>query len=323
MILITGGSGFIGSAYVWHLNQQNFDKIIICDTLGKEKKWLNLRSLKFKDIIFPKNFLENKFIHKEIKQIVHLGATTTTTEQNMDFLIENNFYFSKSLWNIATNLQIPFIYASSGATYGDGKLGYDDKENKISSSLVPLNKYGYSKQLFDLWVLSQKKKPSYYVGMKFFNVFGPNEYHKQAMASVIYQIFKQTKEKGYVTLFKSHHPKIKNGEQKRDFVYVKDVCKIIDGFCKKLIPSGLYNVGSGKANSFLNLVNYTFEALKLKPKIKYIDTPKEIRNQYQYYTKANMEKTKKILSWHEPNSFKNNIKDYITNYLTQNNPYLK
>lgn len=328
MILITGGAGFIGSAMVWELNQAGEDKILICDNWRSEDKWKNLQHLRFYDFVSPDNLFEfARERNVKFSHIIHLGACSNTTEKDMDFLYENNFRFSQEIWYLSIKNKANLIYASSAATYGDGAQGFDDDENKVES-LRPLNKYGYSKQLFDKWVIKQKSNghstPPFYAGLKFFNVFGPNEYHKGPMASVVYHAFKQIRTEGVVKLFKSHKKDCRDGDQLRDFVYIKDVTKTIKLFLEETsLPSGIYNLGSGHANTFKNLVKYAFEALDLETKIKYIDIPEAIRNKYQYYTCANMVKLAWVYKRASFYSLKDAVADYVQDYLTHEDPYLK
>lgn len=328
-ILITGGFGFIGSAYLWFLNEQGCKNIILCDRFREEHKWKNIRSLEFLEIVLVEDLW--KYLEKNtIDIILHLGACSTTTEENMDFLFRNNYEFSKQLWQVAINQKADFFYASSAATYGNGYQLNDFSTNQNLRELQPLNKYGYSKQLFDLWVEKQTKSnhtPPRYAGVKFFNVFGPNEYHKGSMASVVYHAYQQIKKNGEVKLFKSHNPDYKDGEQQRDFIYIKDVCSAIhllitefDKIKKTKKYNFLYNLGSGKASTFKELVKPIFTALNLETKIVYIDTPEKLRKNYQYFTQAQLEWSP-VKSWNF--SLDNSVKDYVINHLEKENPFLK
>jgi len=278
MILITGAAGFIGSVIVKALNDLGKEDLILCDHFESGDKWKNLRGLKFDSFVQ----VEDLFDHpvwtikgKVLEAIYHMGACSDTTENDMDYLYENNTEFSNQLLALATVKNIPIVYASSAATYGSGELGYSDDHKKISS-LRPLNKYGYSKQLTDEWILKQAKKPKVWFGVKFFNVFGPNEYHKGKMSSVVYQGFNQIRENGEVKLFKSHRPDFKDGEQLRDFVYVKDVVRamieLIAAGKKKNTLSGIYNLGTGEARSFFDLSRATFAAMDLEQSNSAINT---------------------------------------------------
>ena len=347
-ILITGSAGFIGSAYIWHLNTSkklnslvNFkENIVVCDTFGKNEKWLNLRQLKYRDFIFPEEIFNqieeylnsdssNNNLLENIAGVLHLGACSSTTEKDMDFLYQNNVEFSKQLFKFCAKKQIPFLYASSAATYGDGSLGYSQKQFE---NLVPLNKYGYSKQFFDLWVQkelnanSKKNIPTFTVALKFFNVFGPNEYHKGKMASVIFHAFHQIQKEGKIKLFKSYREGIADGEQKRDFVYIKDTCDQISKIWEKLnnthnntIPPKkllIHNIGMGKAHSFNELAKGVFKALGKKERIEYIEMPIEIRDKYQYFTEA-----ADISPLAERFDFSEAIADYVQNYLATDSPH--
>ena len=323
MIIVTGGAGFIGSAIVWRLNKEGYDKIIIVDNLGNTDKWKNLVKLKFYDIIHKDDFLkliEKGIFDKDVEGIIHLGACTDTTEKNANYLLRNNYEYSKSLlkWAISKNKR--FIYASSAATYGDGKNDFVDEESKIPS-LKPLNMYAYSKQLFDLWVLKQGLFDKV-AGIKYFNVYGPNEYHKGEMASVVYKSFLQIKNFGKVRLFKSYNPKYKDGWQMRDFVYVKDVVDLTLFIYKNKKVNGIFNAGTGKARSFYELVSIIFKILGKKEKIKYIDMPSDIKDKYQYFTEAKMDKIKKIGYKRKFFSLEEGIRDYLENYLLTSDPYL-
>lgn len=320
MILVTGAAGFIGSVIVKHLNDSGEQDIVLCDHFEAGDKWKNLRDLKYDSFIQ----VEDLFSHpiwkktKPFKAIYHMGACSDTTELNMDFLYKNNTEFTNKLLELATQKDIPIVYASSAATYGAGEQGYSDDHKKIST-LKPLNKYGYSKQLSDEWILKQKKKPKVWFGVKFFNVFGPQEYHKGKMSSVVFQAFNQIKDVGEVKLFKSHRPDYKDGEQLRDFVYVKDVVRamieLIEAGKKKPSISGIYNLGTGQARSFHDLVKATFKSMDIKPNIKFIDMPDELKNQYQYYTQADMSKLKKALPKFKFSSLEEAVSDYVREHL--------
>jgi ADP-L-glycero-D-manno-heptose 6-epimerase len=251
-----------------------------------------------------------------------MGACSSTTEKNMDFLMKNNVSYTQALFRFAATKNIPFIYASSAATYGDGELGYSD-DHAMISKLMPLNPYGYSKQLVDEWVLREENKPDHWFGLKFFNVFGPNEYHKEDMRSLVHKSFEQIKSVGQVKLFKSHKPEYKDGEQLRDFIYVKDVVRAMIELADpdKAEYSGIYNLGAGTARSFLDLTKATFNAMGITPKIEFIDMPESIRNQYQYYTKADTTKLMKALPGFEFTSLEEGVRDYVQNYLMKNNPH--
>ena len=319
MIIVTGGAGFIGSALIHALNREGHKDIVVVDWLGNDEKWLNLRGLQFQEIVAPDDFWvdEKRNRFKRAEAIFHMGACSSTTEKNGDFLYQNNFKFSALLFDHATYNNIPFFYASSAATYGSGELGYDD-DPAIVSRLRPLNPYGFSKQLFDQWVLDQKHGPSVWNGFKFFNVFGPNEYHKGEMASVAYKAFQQIKSTGSVKLFKSHHSDFSDGGQTRDFVYIKDVIKVMMYLFKKKAAenNGLFNLGTGKSRTFLDLVTAVYKAQGMAANIEYIDMPLSIRNQYQYFTEAKMERIRSKLP--EGFSFatlEDSVHDYVNHYL--------
>lgn len=321
MIIVTGAAGFIGSCLVGKLNQEGFYDIVVVDDFSKHEKDHNLEGKRFSQKVERSHFAhwldENE---KLVQFIFHLGARTDTTEFNMDILNELNLEYSKMVWEKCVKYGLPLVYASSAATYGGGEFGYDD-EHLLSEKLHPLNPYGISKNEFDKWALKQEQKPYFWVGLKFFNVYGPNEYHKGRMASVILHSFKQIQEKGEVKLFRSHHPNYKDGEQLRDFVYVKDVTNVCYFLMHHRKNSGIYNLGSGKARTFLALVNSTFQALQKAPHITFIDTPIDIRDKYQYFTEANMSKLKKIgypIPFH---SLEEGVMDYVKNYLLENKYY--
>ncbi len=328
MILVTGAAGFIGSVIVQELNSRGVQDIIVCDHFEAGEKWRNLRGLKYDSFLQVEDLFEHPIWKKQggLKAIYHMGACSDTTELNMDFLYKNNTEYTNKLLTLAASKNIPIVYASSAATYGAGEQGYSD-DHKGISQLRPLNKYGYSKQLSDEWILKQKKKPRVWFGVKFFNVFGPHEYHKGKMSSVVFQSFNQIREVGEVKLFKSHHPDYKDGEQLRDFVYVKDVVRamieLIDAGKKKPALSGIYNLGTGEARSFHDLVKGTFQAMGLAPKIKFIDMPEELRNQYQYFTQAEMGKLKKALPKFKFMALEDAISDYVKSHLSKPEKYLE
>ncbi|GAB4128070.1 MAG: ADP-glyceromanno-heptose 6-epimerase [Raineya sp.] len=317
MIVVTGAAGFIGSCLVSRLNQDNFNAIIAVDDFSKTEKEKNLAGKKIKEKVEREVFFEwLKENQKEVEFIFHLGARTDTTEFDVNIFNHLNLDYSKKVWEACVAYQIPLVYASSAATYGLGELGYDDDEAKIPK-LKPLNPYGQSKQDFDLWALKQEQKPFFWAGLKFFNVYGPNEYHKGRMASVVFHAYKQIQETQSMKLFRSHHPDYLDGGQKRDFVYVKDVVEVCMFLMYHRKNSGIYNLGSGKARTFLDLAKNTFKALDLKPSISFIDTPADIRNTYQYFTEANMRKLKSIGYQKAFYTLEEGIKDYVQNYLMQ------
>lgn len=276
MIIVTGGAGFIGSCVVRTLNDAGIEDIIIVDNIALTDKWMNMRNKKYIKYIHKSEFLQELPGYKDITAIIHMGAQSSTTEKDYDYLIKNNFEYTKTLWNYCAEKQISFIYASSAATYGDGAKGYDDCMD--IDKLMPLNGYGYTKQIFDQWVKHQAKAfPAQHVGLKFFNVYGPNEYFKGSMASMIFHGFKQIQETGKIKLFKSCNPAYEDGGQLRDFIYVKDVCNVIYWMLQNPQINGLFNLGTGCAKSFRELAEATFRALVLEPNIEYIDMPEHLK----------------------------------------------
>lgn len=290
MIIVTGAAGFIGSNMVSKLNAEGYADLILVDDFTKKEKLPNLEGKTYKEQIHRDAFFE--WLNKNGKKIefaIHLGARTDTTEFNEKVFEKLNTGYSKTMWELCTKFKIPLIYASSAATYGIGELGYYDSHD-IVNDLKPLNPYGVSKNDFDKWVLTQKKTPPFWAGIKFFNVYGPNEYHKGRMASVIYHAFKQIGDTGKMKLFRSHNPDFRDGEQKRDFIYVKDVVDVLLYFMINEVNSGIYNLGTGKARTFLDLAQATFTAMGIPENIEFIDTPEDIRDKYQYFTEAQMTK---------------------------------
>lgn len=321
MIVVTGAAGFIGSCLISRLNQDNFNFVIAVDDFSNERKNKNLEGKKIKEKVDRKqffNWLDNN--HEEVEFIFHLGARTDTTEFNKAIFDELNVEYSQNMWKTCYKYQIPLVYASSAATYGLGELGYDDNEATISQ-LKPLNPYGDSKNDFDIWALAQEEKPFFFAGLKFFNVYGPNEYHKDRMASVIIHAHKQITNTGKMKLFRSHNPNFKDGEQMRDFVYVKDVVEVCMFLMHHRQNSGIYNLGSGKARTFLDLVKNTFKAMNLPEDISFVDTPEDIRDKYQYYTEANMQKLISIGYTKPFHTLEEGVQDYVSNYLSSNKYY--
>lgn len=321
MIIVTGAAGFIGSCLISRLNEENFNYIIAVDDFSDEHKNRNLEGKKILERVHRDAFFEwldqNYY---EVEFLFHIGARTDTTEFDRSIFDRLNVNYSKQIWQKCIEYQIPLVYASSAATYGLGELGYDDNESLIPQ-LKPLNPYGDSKNDFDVWALSQESKPFFWAGLKFFNVYGPNEYHKGRMASVIFHAFRQIQEKGSMKLFRSHHPDFNDGEQMRDFVYVKDVVEVCMFLMHHRRNSGIYNLGSGKARTFLDLAHGTFEALGLAPEIDFVDTPIDIRDKYQYYTQANMSKLRSIGYTKPFYSLENGISDYVKQYLSKQEYY--
>jgi ADP-L-glycero-D-manno-heptose 6-epimerase len=327
-IVVTGAAGFIASCLASFLNESGYENLILVDDFSEKEKEQNLANKKFIQKIEREVFFD--FLKKEnarIDFIYHLGARTDTTE--FDYAIHEhlNVEYSKKIWNYCCEKNVPLVYASSAATYGAGELGYNDDEALIPE-LKPLNPYGVSKNEFDKWVLKQgNNHPPKWAGLKFFNVYGPNEYHKARMASVIFHSYNQIKENGFVKLFKSHKPEFEDGGQLRDFIYVKDVLKICFWFLEcwqnkaETFISGIYNVGTGKARTFDDLVNATFSALDKRTEIKYIDMPEDIRNTYQYFTQATMGKIRSA-GYSQPfYSLEEGVDDYVRNYLSKQKVY--
>jgi ADP-L-glycero-D-manno-heptose 6-epimerase len=318
MIILTGAAGFIGSVMLKQLNDKGIQDIIVSDDFSDEKKNKNLENKKFIQPIHRDDLPEWMDRNKEkIDFVIHIGARTDTTEFNKDVFDVLNLNYTKQVWERCAANNTPFIYASSAATYGLGEFGYEDN-HEVVEKLKPLNPYGESKNDFDKWALKQENRPPFWAGLKFFNVYGPNEYHKARMASVIFHAFKQIGETGRMKLFRSHNPDFKDGEQLRDFVYVKDLVEVIMFLMENKPKSGLYNLGTGKARTFIDLVKATFSAMNLDPKIDFIDTPKDIRDKYQYFTQANMSKLRKAGYKKEFTSLEDGVKDYVSNYLTTN-----
>ncbi len=318
MIVVTGGAGFIGSALTWKLNSRGIKDILIVDRLGTAEKWRNLVSLKYLDFqdktVFI-NKLESGYYKDSITAIFHMGACSSTMETDADYLMENNFHYTLRLAQWWKNHQSTrFIYASSAATYGDGEFGYSD-DYSVLDKLCPLNMYGYSKHLFDCYALREGwlKK---IVGLKFFNVFGPNEYHKGEMRSLINKAYKRVRDDGVMSLFKSYHPDYQHGQQKRDFIYIKDVVEMILYFMDNSDVGGIFNIGTGKARSWNDLADAIFKALNKSVNIEYIEMPEQLREKYQYFTQADLNRLQSIGCTHQCMSLEDAIRDYVCNYLT-------
>ncbi len=315
MIIVTGAAGFIGSCLVSKLNREGFTDIILVDDFSNPEKMKNLENKKYSQKIHRDDFIQWLKNNQRLVQFVfHLGARTDTTEFNKEIFDRLNLNYSKDVWKICVEFGLPLVYASSAATYGLGELGYEDNET-LPEKLKPLNPYGESKNDFDKWAIKQNRKPYLWVGLKFFNVYGPNEYHKGRMASVILHAFAQIQKTGVMKLFRSHHPDYKDGKQLRDFVYVKDVVEICYFFLHHRKDSGIYNLGTGKARSFIDLVKNTFTALNKKQHIEFIDTPIDIRNKYQYFTEANMYKLKSIGYTKPFYTLEEGVVEYVQQYL--------
>jgi len=321
MIVVTGAAGFIGSCLVRKLNDEGFNNLVLVDDFSDETKNKNLEGKQFSEKVHRKDLMSwldgNQ---NSIDFVLHIGARTDTTEFDYSIFQELNLDYSKDLWEKCIKFQIPFIYASSAATYGMGEFGFEDSHDLVDK-LKPLNPYGESKNEFDKWILKQNDKPPFWAGFKFFNVFGPNEYHKARMASVIFHTFNQIKETGAMKLFRSLNQEYKDGEQLRDFIYVKDVCDVLLFMIKHKKDSGIYNLGTAKARSFNDLAKATFNALKKTPNISFIDTPEDIRGKYQYYTEANMKKLRSIGYGKPFTILENGVEDYVKSYLLKGEYY--
>ena len=315
MIVVTGAAGFIGSALVGELLRQGWQDIVAVDDFSRPDKAPNLEGKTLSAKVDRKEFHDWLDANQQLVQFIfHLGARTDTTEFDTAIFDELNLHYSQEVWKRCVKYGIPLVYASSAATYGAGEHGYDDDHDLIAK-LKPLNPYGESKNDFDRWALAQAEKPYFWAGLKFFNVYGPNEYHKGRMASVVLHAFRQIRDTGGMKLFRSHRPDYKDGEQLRDFVYVKDVCDVCLFLMEHRKHSGIYNLGSGKARTFLDLARAVFAALGKDEKIEFIDTPADIRDTYQYFTEANMAKLKGI-GYDKPfTSLEEGVRDYVTNYL--------
>jgi ADP-L-glycero-D-manno-heptose 6-epimerase len=321
VIVVTGAAGFIGSCLVGFLNLKGFNNLILVDDFTKTQKEPNLNGKLFLRKVERSVFFEWLNKHKpKIDFVFHIGARTDTTEFNYAIHQELNVEYSQKIWNYCSVWNVPMVYASSAATYGAGELGYDDN-HELSFSLQPLNPYGVSKNEFDKWVLHEDCHPPFWAGLKFFNVYGPNEYHKGRMASVIWHSFNQIRESGKVKLFRSHRPDFRDGQQLRDFIYVKDVIKVCYWLMENQPDSGIYNLGTGKARAFEDLVKATFHGLDLPPVIEFIDMPEDIRDKYQYFTEANMDKLRKAGYAEQFYSLEQGVDDYVRNYLASGKFY--
>lgn len=325
MYIVTGGAGFIGSAMVWKLNQMGITDILVVDNLGESEKWKNLTRLKYEDYLHRDQFLklivegdEDPF---ETEGVIHMGACSSTTERNADFLMENNYRYTQMVCRFCLGNDVRFINASSASTYGDGSLGFSD-DDTLAPRLKPLNMYGYSKQLFDLWSLKAGITDRL-ASLKFFNVYGPNEYHKDDMKSVICKAYSQIGETGKMKLFKSYHPDYSDGGQQRDFIYVKDCVDVMWWLLQNPGVGGIFNVGTGQARSWNDLANSVFAAMGKTPDIEYIPMPEQLRGKYQYFTQATMDKLR-AAGYDRPfTSLEDGAKDYVQNYLAQDDPHLQ
>jgi len=317
MIVVTGATGFIGSNLVAHLNSLGHSDIVIVDWLGNGEKWKNIAKHRFVDFVFPEDLAE--FLEKstdKIEAVFHLGAISSTTASDGDEIIEKNLQCSMKLWRWCTTHQVPFFYASSAATYGDGDLGFDDTAD--IATLRPLNLYGWSKHAFDRWAIAQAEKqeaPPRWAGFKFFNVYGPNEYHKGDMMSIVAKNHARVIAQEPIHLFKSHRPDFKDGEQLRDFVYVKDCCSVMAWFSEAKRANGIYNLGTGSARSFRDLILAVGAASGLDPDIQYVPMPENLRGKYQYFTQATMQKLKAAGYEARFFSLEEGVADYVRSYL--------
>jgi ADP-L-glycero-D-manno-heptose 6-epimerase len=321
MIVVTGAAGFIGSVLVSKLNKDGIIDLVLVDDFSKKEKDANLESALFLAKIERDVFIDwFKNNAQEVTGVYHIGARTDTTEFDASIFDELNVNYSKDIWSICADFSIPLVYASSAATYGLGEFGYKD-DHSIVAQLKPLNPYGESKNNFDIWALNQPKQPPFWAGLKFFNVYGPNEYHKGRMASVIFHAYNQIKATGKMKLFASHNPDYKDGEQIRDFIYVKDVISVCQWLMNNQPQSALYNLGTGTARTFLDLVKNTFKAMDKEVDISFIPTPEDIRDKYQYYTEADMSKLINAgydIPFH---TLEEGVSDYVSNYLSKNTIY--
>lgn len=320
MIVVTGAAGFISSCLVGKLNAEGYNNIVLVDDFSKQERESNYINKKYVELV-DRNQFENWLDNNQamVEFIFHLGARTDTAEFSVELFNELNLNYSKMVWNKCVEYSIPMVYASSGATYGLGEKGYSDQTSP--EELKPLNPYGDSKNDFDKWVFKQEQKPPFWAGVKFFNVYGPNEYHKGRMASVIFHTFNQIQATGGMKLFASHNPKYKDGEQMRDFVYVKDLVNVLFWMMEDRKTSGLFNIGAGHARTFKDLAENTFRAMGLEPNISYIPTPEDIRDKYQYFTEADITALKKAGYPHDLTQLEEGVKDYVQNYLMKNEYY--
>lgn len=323
MVILTGGAGFIGSVMLERLNLAGVEDILVVDSLDSTEKWRNLIGKKFQDYCHKDalpEYLTETLEGSDVDAVIHLGACTSTTERDVDYLMRNNYLYSKMLavWCFEHNK--PFIYASSASTYGDGKLGFSD-ENEFTPRFRPLNAYGYSKHVFDLWLL-QNGYDALAAGFKFFNVFGPNEYHKGAMASLVYKAYHQVKDTEVLQLFRSANPDYKDGEFLRDFIYVKDCVDVLMWAYENPSVRGIYNLGSGKARSWNDLATALFSAVGKEKRVEYIDMPASIASQYQYFTQADMQKLQRAGYTSPFMELEDSVADYVKNYLSKEQPYL-
>ncbi len=315
MIVVTGAAGFIGSYLVGKLNKAGYEDLILVDKFDDPWKDLNLLKKKYKKFIDRDNFFQWLIKNtSEVDFIFHLGARTDTVGQEPDLYQQLNLIYTQRLWNICSEIQVPFLYASSAATYGNAEDGFSDSHRNIQN-LRPLNLYGWSKHDFDVWALKQVRTPPFWAGLKFFNVYGPNEYHKGRMSSVVLHAYKTIKETGKMELFRSHHSDYKDGEQSRDFIFVEDIADVMMYFMENQNNTGIYNVGTGKARSFLDLTKSVFNSMKLSPEISFIDTPVDLRGRYQYFTEAEIQKLRDIGYTKTFTELEEGVDEYVSKYL--------
>ncbi len=321
MIVVTGAAGFIGSYLVGKLNKLGYSDLILVDTFDDPRKDLNLLHKKYRKIINRDDFFKWLIKHaNDVEFIFHLGARTDTVGQEPDLYQKLNLIYSQRLWNVCSEIQVPLLYASSAATYGNGEEGFSDSHQNISH-LRPLNLYGWSKHDFDVWALKQVRTPPFWAGMKFFNVYGPNEYHKGRMASVVLHAYKTIKENGNMKLFRSHHTDYKDGEQSRDFIFVEDIADVMLYFMETQKNTGIYNVGTGHARSFIDLTTSVFHSMNLTPKISFIDTPVDLRGRYQYFTEAEIQKLRDIGYTKAFTELEQGVEQYVGEFLKTESCY--
>lgn len=324
MIIITGGAGMIGSMIAWHINTVlKRNDLLIVDRITHPDQWQNLVKRQYANYLDKDELFDFLSTAKNVEAVIHMGAISATTERDFNKLVQDNIRYSQTLWNWCTEQKVPYFYASSAATYGNGDAGYNDDESQIAQ-LRPLNGYGYSKQFFDQWALNQadlRAAPPRWAGFKFFNVYGPNEYHKERMASVAFHTFNQFSETGSMKLFKSHMAGYEDGMQLRDFVYVKDAAAVIVHFMQHATTSGIYNIGTGQARAFKDLATAVMTSMGKAPSITYIDMPQDLHGKYQYFTEANMAKLRAAGYTQAFHSLEDGVRDYVQNYLMQQDPY--
>ncbi len=323
MIVITGAAGFIPSVLITRLNEKNYTDLVLVDDFSRTDRVKNYEEKDFNCLVERDVFMDWFDANQEkVDFVIHLGARTDTSEQDVELFDRLNLNYTKDIWNRCIQYDIPLIYASSAATYGNGEEGFDDDHAGIPN-LKPMNPYGQSKQDFDVWALAQGKQPKFWAGLKFFNVYGPNEFHKGRMASVIFHCYNQVKKQGYMNLFRSHREDYENGQQLRDFIYVKDLADVIIFLMEMADPThnGIYNLGTGKARSFYDLVSTTQDAVGVERDIRFIDIPEDIRYTYQYFTEAKMSKLRNAGFTKDFNSLEQGILDYVKNYLIPNKYY--